>query len=60
MNEEIYTLVNPKTGSHYDTYEEKFLSDSWVQTGDTKEYLQTLIENNFEKFEDYIITDNLN
>tara|TARA_R110000851_G_scaffold23386_1_gene68480 strand:+ start:369 stop:551 length:183 start_codon:yes stop_codon:yes gene_type:complete len=60
MNEEIYTLVNPKTGSHYDTYEEKFLSDSWDQTGDTKEYLQTLIQNNPEKFEDYIITDNLN
>jgi hypothetical protein len=60
MNKEIYTLVNPKTGSHYDTYEEKFLSDSWDQTGDTKEYLQTLIENNPEKFEDYIITDNLN
>ena len=60
MNEEIYTLVNPKTGSHYDTNDERFYSVLWDTTGDTKEYLQTLIENNPEKFEDYIITDNLN
>jgi len=59
MNEEIYTLVNPKNGNHYDTNDERFYDDSWDETGDTKEYLQTLIDNNPEKFEDYnIITNN--
>jgi hypothetical protein len=55
MNEEIYTLINPKTGSHYDTNDERFYEDSWEKTGDTKDYLQTLIENNPEKFEGYKI-----
>ncbi len=56
MNEEIYTLVNPKNGNHYDTNDEIFYDESWVKTLDTKEYLQNLIDNNPEKFEGYIIT----
>ena len=104
MNEEIYTLVNPKTGSHYDTYEAKLQRGDKItiefddEDGDYKAGEYTIIggkkggkelegmgikifmtdrelnsieytvvesvnemdDNDPEKFEDYIITDNLN
>lgn len=54
---EKYTLVNPKTGKHYDTIDERFYDDNWEKTIDTKEYLERLLlydEDN--KFEGYEIT----
>lgn len=55
---ETFTLVNIKTGSHYDTNDEKFYGDNWERTQDTKEYLELLKSNNPEKFKDYTIEDN--
>lgn len=55
---ENYTIVNPLTGEHYDTNDEKFYSENWDRTLDTKNYLKGLIKNNPEKFEGYIIESN--
>lgn len=55
---EEYTIVR-QDGSHYDTYEEQFYSDSWECTVDTKEYLETLMANNPQKFENCQIIINL-
>jgi len=49
---EDYTIVNQKTQKHYDTNEEKFLNESWNRTLDKREYLELLISNNPEKFQD--------
>ena len=54
---EAYTIVKP--GSHYDTNDEKFYSDSWDCTLDKKEYLENLIKKNPNKFRDCQIIINL-
>ena len=54
-NSEKHTIVNPKTGSHYDTNDERFYDQSWDRTLDSKPYLERLITNNPEKFEDCVI-----
>jgi len=55
---EAYTIVR-QGGSHYDTNDEKFYSDSWDCTLDAKEYLENLIKNNPNKFRDCQIIINL-
>ncbi len=57
-NQDKYTLVNPKNGKHYDTNDERFYDDNWERTQDSKEYLQRLVSNNPEKFEDFKIVEN--
>lgn len=54
-NIEIYFIVNPTTGKHYDTLDERFYSFAWERTFDSKKYLETLMVNNPEKFEGCII-----
>ena len=55
MRREYYTIVNPATGSHYDTNDERFYSESWEKTKDSKPYLKNLIRNNPNKFEGFKI-----
>lgn len=50
---EIYTLVNPTTGTHYDTLDERFYPESWDKTFDSKEYLTKLKNNNPDKFDGF-------
>jgi len=53
---EIYTIV--KLGQHYDTNDERWYSDSWEVSKDSKEYLEMLIKNNPTKFQDCSIIAN--
>ena len=53
---EIYTIV--KLGQHYDTNDERWYSDSWECTKDSKDYLEMLIKNNPTKFQDCSIIAN--
>ena len=55
---ENYTLVNPKTGQHYDTNDARFYDQSWERTKDFKAYLKILVQNNPEKFEGFEIVEN--
>lgn len=53
-----FTLFNPKRNVFYDTNDEKMYdADSFEWTFDTSEYLETLVENNPEKFEGFKIVD---
>jgi len=52
---EIYRIVHKNGNHHYDTNEEKFLTDNWNGTLDSKKYLKMLIVNNPEKFKDCTI-----
>ena len=54
------TLVNKKTGSHYDTNDERFYNQNWEKTLDSEPYLKTLISNNPDKFEGYEIKNSEN
>lgn len=60
-NQQTYTIVRPGTNenSHYDTNDNRFYSDSWERTQDYLEYLENLIKNYPEKFENCIIENNL-
>lgn len=58
MKKETFTIVDEKFGAYYDTFDERFYSDNWERTYDTKEYLQCLIDNNPEKFKGCKIVDN--
>ena len=53
-----YTIVKNHGESHYDTNDERFYSDSWERTQDSKSYLKTLIKNNPEKFGECHIENN--
>jgi len=46
---EIYTIV--KLGQHYDTNDERWYSDSWEVSKDSRDYLEMLIKNNPTKFQ---------
>lgn len=59
-NAETFTIVNEKNGKHYDTNDERFYDESWERTMDSKQYLETLMDNNPEKFEGFKIVDNAN
>lgn len=54
-NDEIYTIVDTKTGKHYDTEDEKFYGDDMERSTDTKKYLTMLMKNDPEKFKGYKI-----
>jgi len=58
MNEK-YTLINPITGYHYDTNDERFYNESWEKTLDSKTYLELLVGNSPEKFEGFKIAEYL-
>lgn len=58
MEKETYTIVDPKTGSHYDTDDQRFYSDSWERTMDRKSYLELIIIDNAEKFKGCVIENN--
>lgn len=45
-----YTIVCVKTNSHYDTNDQRFYSESFTKTYDSREYLESLIESNPNKF----------
>lgn len=55
---EAYTIVRPG-GAHYDTNDERFYTNSWECTLDTKEYLEMIMANNPQKFENCQIIINL-
>lgn len=57
-NKETFTIVNYKTGQHYDTNDERFYDESWERTQDFKSYLDTLIKNNPDKFQEFKIENN--
>lgn len=46
---ETFTIVH-KSGTHYDTNDQKFYDQKWERTLDSKKYLQGLIFNDPEKF----------
>lgn len=51
MSKEQFTIVNINSGHHYDTNDSRFYGPNWEQTHDTKEYLEQLIKNDPDKFE---------
>jgi len=55
---ENYTIVIKKTDRHYDTNDERFYESNWERTKDSKEYLEGLIKNYPDKFENCIIEEN--
>ena len=54
-NNETFTIVRKGTDIHYDTNDQKFYEGNWERTQDKKEYLEQLIQNDPEKFEDCTI-----
>lgn len=59
MDYKNFTIVRNNNIDHYDTNDERFYSDSWERTLDSKDYLEILIINNLEKFEDCKIVENI-
>ena len=54
---ETFYILNTKTGDNFDTNENKFYPSSWEPVLEEKEYLETLISNDKEKFENCVIRD---
>ena len=54
---ETFYILNTKTDANFDTNENKFYPSSWEPVLDEKEYLETLISNDKEKFENCVIVD---
>ena len=46
-----FTIVDVSGTMYYDTYDFRFYPVDWNKTYDSKEYLQSLIENNPDEFE---------
>lgn len=57
-NTDIFTLIHPKTGKHYDTYDQRFYDQNWDRTKDSKKYLEGLKKNYPEKFGGFRIVEN--
>jgi len=55
---ETFTIVKKGSDTHYDTYDERFYAGSWERTQDSKEYLEMIMKNNPEKFEECVIENN--
>ena len=55
---ETFTIVKKGSDNHYDTYDERFYTGSWQRTQDSKEYLEMIMKNNPEKFEECEIENN--
>ena len=54
---ETFYILNTKTDANFDTNENKFYPSSWEPVLEEKEYLETLISNDKEKFENCVIVD---
>ena len=54
---ENFYILNTKTDANFDTNENKFYPASWEPVLEEKEYLETLISNDKEKFENCVIVD---
>ena len=51
-----FTIV--RNEYHYDTYDERFYTDSWERTMDVKEYLELIIKNDPARFDGCKIENN--
>jgi len=49
---ETFTIVKKGTDTHYDTNDECFYNGNWERTQDSKKYLEMIMRNNPEKFEE--------
>ena len=54
---ENFYILNTKTDANFDTNENKFYPASWEPVREEKEYLEALIANDPEKFENCIVTE---
>jgi len=55
MKTAVFYIWNTKTDENFDFNENRFYSNSWTPELEEKSYLETLIANNPEKFENCII-----
>lgn len=51
METATYYILNTKTDANFDTNENKFYPASWEPVLEEKEYLESLIQADIEKFE---------
>ena len=56
MTTATFYILNTKTDESFDTNENRFYSASWEVELEEKSYLETVIANNPEKFENCVIT----
>lgn len=55
MKTATFYIWNTKTDESFDFNENRFYSSSWEPELEEKSYLETLIKNDFEKFENCVI-----
>lgn len=55
-----FYIWNTKNDKNFDTNEMKFYSNNWEPELEDKEYLETLISNNPDKFENCVIVNKFN
>ena len=54
---ENFYILNTKTDANFDTNENKFYPASWEPVREEREWLEALIANDPEKFENCIVTE---
>lgn len=57
MSTSTFYIWNTKTNANFDTNENKFYPSSWEPVLEEKEYLESLIEADSEKFENCKVVD---